>query len=307
MTKNLLLIAALVLAAAGAQAQEKDTSYWKKGGVAGLGFTNSGLSTYWQAGGINSQSIGGRLSMFANYNKDKVSWNNDLAMSLGAVRQGRGDSTRFLKNDDQILLNSKFGYRINPKLLVSGLLSFRTQFIEGYAFAAGAPTVVPSDTVSNFLSPAYLDFGLGLDWQPAENLSFFYTPVNSKVTIVGIEEYRPLYIPQNITTGPVRYEIGSRLGLKYRRELAKNINFQTEAGFFANYLQNFGNIDINWTTLTTAKVNNWLAITFATNLIYDDDIRFALVDELGKPTGGQGPRTQFQHVLNIGLTYTFLQ
>ncbi|TAE52769.1 MAG: DUF3078 domain-containing protein [Bacteroidetes bacterium] len=305
---NRMFTLCLILMAFGAvQAQEKDTTYWKKGGIASLGFTNSDQSRYWQAGGIASQSIVGRINVFGNYEKAKTSWQNDLTLGLGAVRQGKGDETRFIKNEDRIILNSKFGHRFSPKLLLSGLFSFRTQFIEGYAFAPNQPTVTPSDTVSNFLAPGYIEFGLGLDWQPAENISIYYSPVNSKVTIVTLDEYRPLYIPQDITTGPVRYEIGSKLNIKYRRELAKNINFQTAAGFFANYLQNFGNIDVNWETLTTAKVNNWLAINFATNLIYDDDVRFDIVDDNGVSTGVKGPRTQFQHVLSIGLTYTFLK
>jgi hypothetical protein len=68
----------------------------------------------------------------------------------------------------------------------------------------------------------------------------------------------------------------------------------------------FGVIDVNWETLTTAKVNDWFAVNFATNLIYDKDIRFDIRDENGNVTG-QEPRVQFQHVLTIGLTYTFLK
>ena len=297
---------ALLFVGGALQAQEADTSYWTYGAVGTAGFTNTGQTVYWQAGGINSQSLAGRIDANAYFQKDKVQWQNDLVLALGAVRQGTTDEARFIKNQDRIELTSKVGRNLSDKLLLTGLAGFRTQFLPGFVFPANQPTVTPSDTVSNFLSPAYLEFGVGLDYQPSEDFSIYYSPVTSKVTIVSIEEYRPLYIPQDVTTGPVRYEIGSKLGVRYRKEIAKNILFATNANFFTNYLQDFPTVDVNWETVTTAKVNDWFAVTFATNLIYDKDIVFNLVDANGTLTGETGPKTQFQHVLSIGLTYAFL-
>lgn len=286
-------------------AQNTDTTYWKYGAVGTAGFTNTGQTVYWQAGGINSQSISGRIDVNANYEKGKITWQNDLILALGAIRQGTADEAQFIKNQDRIELTSKAGTALNPKVNLAALLGFRTQFLQGFVFPANEPTIVPSDTVSNFLSPAYLEFGVGLDYNPTENISIYYSPVTAKITIVSIEEYRPLYIPQDVTTGPVRFEVGSKLGIKLKQQLAENILFTTNANFFTNYLQDFPTVDVNWETLTTAKVNDWFAVSFATNLIYDKDILFNLVDEGGVLTGEQGPNTQFQHILTLGLTYSF--
>ncbi|RMG71240.1 MAG: DUF3078 domain-containing protein [Bacteroidetes bacterium] len=312
MNPKLTLLFVLFLGfATGLQAQaEGDSIRWKRGGVASLGFTNAGYSDFWQAGGIPAQSVIGRINMFGNYKDSKQSWQNDLAFAYGLARQGSSENP-FIKNEDRIELNSKYGYNFSKQLLISSQLNFRTQFAPGFKFNKNQPTTIPEDTISDFFAPAYLNFGVGVDYQPAENISVYYTPVNSKMTIVTIDEYRPIYIPQEITTGAVRYELGSNLTLKYRKEVAKNINFQTTANFFANYLENFGNVDVNWETLTTAKVNSWLAINFSTNLIYDDDIKFVVVqDDPATPNFNEersGPRTQFQHILTVGLTYTFLQ
>ncbi|MEO0894895.1 MAG: DUF3078 domain-containing protein [Bacteroidota bacterium] len=286
-------------------AQEKDTTYWKNGAVGTIGFTNTGYSTYWQAGALPSQSILANFVANAYYKKAKNSWENDLVLAYGLLRQGQ--DAPFLKNADRIEFTSKYGYKLAEKLLASTQLNFRSQFDDGFEFDPNFPTNVDSATlISRFLSPAYLNLGVGLDWQYDEHLSIYYAPLNAKVTIVSLEELRPRYIPQDITTGAARFELGSNLTIKYNREVAKNVLFKTTANFFANYLQNFGNIDVNWETLTTAKVNNWLAVTFATNLIYDDDIKFVIeTDEQGNPTK-TGPRTQFQHILTIGLTYTFI-
>ncbi|MEL6132056.1 MAG: hypothetical protein AAFR59_01690 [Bacteroidota bacterium] len=91
--------------------------------------------------------------------------------------------------------------------------------------------------------------------------------------------------------------------VKFKEELVKNVLFQSTANFFANYLQNVGNVDVNWETLTTMKVNDYLAVSFATNLIYDDDILFDIDRDGDGTVDGKGPRTQFQHILTVGLTY----
>ncbi|MCB0851207.1 MAG: DUF3078 domain-containing protein [Bacteroidetes bacterium] len=283
-----------------------DTSYWKNSGIASFNVTNTSVSSYWQAGGINSRSFAFRIDMSGHYDKDKTSWHNSLVVAYGTIRQGRKQNS-FIKNDDRLEINSKFGFHFSKNLLISGLASFRTQFFEGYNFDPKSPTTVPSDTVSNFLSPAYLEFGIGMDYQPIKDFSIYYSPINSKITILTVEAYRPLYVPQDNIDQAVRYELGSRLKVRLKRTIAKNILFQANASFFTNYLKNPGNIDINWETLTTAKVNSWLAINFSTNLIYDDDVKFNLLDENGVKTGKLGPRTQFQHILAIGLTYQFIK
>lgn len=304
-----------MLSLTGVLAQEfpNDTSYWDRGGVLSLGFTNTGYSTYWQAGGLPSQSLLARINIFFNYERGNNNWENDLAMAYGLIRQGSGpvDSVPFIKNEDRIEFTSKYGYRIQKNLLIASNLNFRTQFAPGFTVNPETPTAIPTDTISDFLAPAYLNFGVGIDYKPQKDISVYYSPINSKVTLVTDERFRSTYIPipEGDSVAPrARYELGSNLTLKLRQVIAENITFSTTANFFANYLQDFGNIDVNWETLTTAKVNDWLAITFTTNLIYDDDIRFQIVDEeTGDPLGRTGPRTQFQHILSIGLTYNFLQ
>ncbi|MFK7971514.1 MAG: DUF3078 domain-containing protein [Bacteroidia bacterium] len=303
--KRLFTILALIAMTGFAFAQDTETTGpWTKGSTLSLNFTNTGFSNYWQGGGANAIGIGGLVNLYADYNKGKFQWANTLDMAYGRTKVG---DQPFLKSDDRIELNSKAGVKLQEKLLGGLFLNFRTQFDLGFDGGIPNNTVEPgtsTNIISRLFNPAYLNLGLGLDWQPNANTSIAFAPINAKFTIVGDEALRPLYVPLADIGSAVRTELGANLGVKYRRDLAENVAYQTSANFFTNYLENFGNVDVNWDQLFSFKVNKFLSTTFATSLIYDDDIRFALVDDNGVATGATGPRTQFRHVLSIGFVYS---
>ena len=64
-------------------------------------------------------------------------------------------------------------------------------------------------------------------------------------------------------------------------------------------------MDVNWETLTSMKVNEYISATFSTNLIYDDDINIAQNYDENGVAQENGPAVQFKHVLGVGLTYKF--
>jgi hypothetical protein len=53
------------------------------------------------------------------------------------------------------------------------------------------------------------------------------------------------------------------------------------------------------------KVNSWLAATFFTNIIYDNNIIIYDRDAEGNPLLTGGPRTQISEGFGVGLTYKF--
>lgn len=301
--KKLAILLSLLALGATLSAQEADTSYWKKSGVATLNFTNTGFSPYWQAGGIPSVSLGGLVNLAGNYEKANITWSNTLDLGYGVIRQGGADAG-WRKNDDRIELTSKFGSKINDKLSASSLLNFRTQFAPGVTFNSAGEV---QDTISRFLAPAFINLGVGIDYKPSADFSLYYAPINGKVTIVSDTAFSLLYMPADFQGKNARFELGSFLNVKFKKTLMTNVILQSKADFFMNYLTNFGNVDVNWENLIAFQVNKYITTSFFTHLIYDDDIRFAIVDDAGQPTGRTGPRTQFKHVLSIGLTYKFLK
>lgn len=281
----------------------KDTT-WDKGGVIGLNFTQTSLSN-WAGGGENAISGTSYASLYANYAKKQTTWDNSLDLAYGLIKQGEGD---LIKSDDRIEFSSKFGqYAFKKYWYYSALLDFKTQFAEGYK--------LPNDSVriSNFLAPAYIILGLGMDYKPSKNFALLIAPVTGKMTIVndqtlanagafGVEAAIYDDLGMLSTAGKKqRYEFGGFLKASYLKKLRKDISFSTKLELFSNYVENPENIDVNWQTLLTMKVTKFITVNFSTHLIYDDDIDIVVDDE----TGRTGPRIQFKQVLGVGLAYQF--
>ena len=95
-------------------------------------------------------------------------------------------------------------------------------------------------------------------------------------------------------------------------DIAKNVNLLTRIDLFSNYIENPQNIDVNWETVLTLKINDWLSTTITTQLIYDDDIKLNVVEPvfddggvLITPGSAGVPRTQFREVFALGLSFKF--
>jgi hypothetical protein len=304
---SFLLLFPTVLIFAQEATAPADTSYWKVGGVTTLTFAQVSL-TNWASGGQNSISINGYFNLFANYNKGKINWKNNLEMGYGLIRQG--EVGRLQKTDDIIIATTQFGYKIKDEVLLwSTLMDFRTQFYRG--------TDATGNEISKWMAPGYLLVATGLDWKPNTNFSLTYAPATGKFTFVldqaladagafGVDKgtIDPLNPTITIPGSRVRAELGSFLRMTYTKDnLITNVNYQTKLELFSNYLVNFPEVDINWQNLMTMKINSLLSVNWQTQLIYDKDIEFREIDEFG--TEIVTNKVQFKSVFGVGLAYNF--
>lgn len=281
--------------------------HWKVGGFISLNGQQVSL-TNWSAGGNNSVSVGGLVNVFAKYRNQTVSWVNNLEMGYGLIKQG--DYKKWIKNDDRIQFTSKFGKQASKKWYYTALTDFKTQFTNGYNY--------PNDSIyiSKFMAPGYILTSVGMDFLVKENFSIFLSPFTGKFTIVnddtlasrgafGVQkEIRDQNNPSVISQHYLKHreEFGSYVKLQYKGKVAENITFQSVLELFSNYVK-IQNIDVNWTTFTTFKVNKFISATLSTQLVYDDDIR--LVRNAGSKKGTIGPDVQFKQTMAIGFTYKF--
>jgi len=271
----------------------------QNGGVLSLNMSQNSF-TNWASGGQNSVALNGLISLTANFKKDKSAWDNALTIGYGKMNQ-KGNELGWVKTDDRIDLQSKYGRQASEKWFYSGLMSFRTQLDEGYNYPD------TENKISDLLSPAYLLFSIGMDYKPNENFTAFLSPVTSKNTIVN-DDYLSSIGAFGVDPGKkFRPELGAYANLAFKKdEIVKNVNFLTKLDLFSNYLHNPQNIDISWENLIVLKVNEFISATINTLLLYDDDVLIK-VDEGSEGEPVMGKRAQFKEVIGVGLTYKFLK
>lgn len=272
---------------------------WKTGAVLNSNLTNTGLVN-WQGGGQAALTITGIFSGYANYSSGKNKWNNLLEMGYGITRLGQDGEAQLRKSEDRLVITSKYSRELSKSMGFAALLDFRSQFDKGFKYDVKAKTADGRDTlvnerISDFLSPAYSLFSLGIDYRKDSRLYMLFSPLTAKTTIVmdkelsaagayGVEENKNL-----------RYQVGMFLNVGSNLKLMENVSWQSSLYLFGDY-KTPDRIDIFWDNAVLLTVNKFLQASFNTNLIYDDDIKIPRAD--GTPGG---PAVQFKHVLALGL------
>jgi hypothetical protein len=280
--------------------QAADTTLgWSKSGVFSLNMAQASF-TNWAAGGQNSVALNGLINLAANLKNEKSAWDNALTIGYGKMRQ-KGNDLGWVKTDDRIDFQSKYGQKASEKWFYSGLMSFRTQMDNGYNYPD------TENKISDLLAPAYLLFSVGMDYKPNPQFSVFLSPVTSKNTIVMDEELSAIGAFGVEPGKKFRPELGAYANIAYKKdEIVKNVNFLTKLDLFTNYLKNPQNIDISWEALLVMKVNEFISATVNTHLLYDDDILIK-IDEGNEGEPIMGKRAQFKEVIGVGFTYKFIK
>jgi hypothetical protein len=294
---------------------------WKKGGLISLNAAQAS-SQNWAAGAEKfSLSAAAFFNVYANLKKDRWSWNNNLDLAYALVNT---TSLGVRKNDDKIDLLSRVGYAITPKFDVSGILSFRTQFADGYEYNYLGKGL--QHRISGFFAPAYITVAPGITWKPATYFSVFVSPASARWIIVSNRPYSYLYqggvgpngevetpLSLNYGVDPVKkykFEMGAFLSANFNKEVAKNVVYISKLELYSNYLKSKrkgdigegmarpGNVDIYWTNAFSLKVNKWLNVSYNLDLIYDDNVR-----EFGPDHSSAG--LQLRSLLGVGFAAKF--
>lgn len=273
---------------------------WKTGGVVGFNLAQTALVN-WAAGGEKSFAVNGIFSVFANYKKGKIAWDNSLDVGYGLLSQG--EDLVFKKTDDKVDLLSKFGREAYKNLYYAGLFNFKSQMTPGYNYLSDGTKTKISDA----FAPAYVVVALGLDYKPSAYFSLFAAPVTGKITIVADEVLsnagafgvEPGKSSNSEFGGYVRMIFSKN---DFKNELLKNVSFTTKLDLFSNYMKNPQNVVVNWETQLAFKVNKYINVNLNTHLIYDDKIDIAK-EENGVVT--KAPRVQFKEIFGVGLSFKF--
>jgi len=239
---------------------------WNTGGQFDLNLAQ-GSQSNWAAGGDDfSFSLNTYLGVYAFYKKGKYNWDNTLDLNYGFLNT---TSLGSRKNDDRINLLTKAGYGIAPKLSLSALFNFRSQFSEGYNYNSDGT----KELLSDFMSPGYILLSLGLDYKPVEGLSIFVSPITSRWTIVRNDSLSAKGAYGVPVGAKSENEIGAFVSVNYLQNLSKTITYKGRLDLFSNYEHNPQNVDVLMNNMFTANVSKILTASVGLDLIYDDDVK----------------------------------
>lgn len=152
------------------------SSPWKFVGVDYLQIQQNGYSN-WSQSDENNLTLSNDLRLKLNYKKDKSEWESFIVSKIG-LNYTAEEATNV--NDDQIELNTKYGYKASKHWYYSGSLNLKTQlFYDSYEDSNGKKIYK-----SGFLSPGYFTAAFGMDYKTDKGFSLLIAPLTSKIVFV---------------------------------------------------------------------------------------------------------------------------
>lgn len=275
-----------------------------------LGFYLSEIAfVNWSAGGTNSISGLLKGDFTRVYARKNRKWVNELIIRYGLNKQ---DGIEIRKTEDAIRFNSSFGYR-NDTLsnwYHTAKFNFSSQFSNGYSY--------PNTEIakSKPFAPAYAFMGMGAEnTSKDKNRIFYISPFTFKTTLVldqklanqgafGVE--KATYDSNGIllTEGKKsKTELGFLMTSFYKKEIAKNINIENRLSLYSDYINKFGNVDVDCDLTVDLVVNQYVKANIGTRLVYDDDIKTKKEIDGNQVT--EGPKAQLKQLLGVGIVYVF--
>lgn len=268
-----------------------NVSAWQRSGNASINISQAAFSD-WNAGGDPSLAIDAAFNYSINYKAGKNLWLNRLELACG-INRTNSNGTR--KTNDKIYLSSNYGYLLVPKLYASAIATFNTQFDKGYNY-----TVSSTDYISRFLAPGYLSAGLGLTYTPKTWLTVVLSPATWRGTFVHDKKLSDIGAFGVAPGKKLLNEFGAHLRVEVNTPLWQRLSLYSRLEFYANYLRNPQNVDVNWDIQLNYALTGWLTANLQVNLIYDDDIKF------GQTATNPGyAHLQVKEVLGIGFQVKF--
>lgn len=295
--------------------------YWTTSYGFDLGVNQTALIN-WAAGGYNTASISAGLDVSANYAKDLTSWNNRLQLDYGFM-WSQDKPNLLQKSKDRIYLESKFGYKTaeNSKWNYTASLNFRSQFSDNYEnYTQDASGKWQGDLKSGFLSPAYTDIALGMEWKPNEWFNLNLAPLTGGITAVMNPMLRENYgmplkdssmDPGSATGDDYKsylFQFGAQVKANVMVQINDKFKYETQLVMFYDYLYNYSNPDINrfpvrvnWDNSISWTPVKFFKIGLSTWLIYDPLVKIKDKDGVMRQS-----LVQFKEFLSVNFTYTFV-
>ncbi len=263
---------------------------------------NQTFLSNWAKGGENSLSSMLDIHGKAEYNNKaaKTEWANSGRLRYGTIIT---EEHGFRSNTDMLEFNSKFNKELREKMDFSSVFYMKTQVAKGYNF--------PNDSVviSRFLNPATLTIGTGIEYEPFKRTKLNLSPLSYKNTFAldtaNIDQTAHGIDPDK----RARQEMGGQLVINSTVRIMEDMNISNNVRLFSNYLEKPQNVDVDWELGIEKQISWFFMIRLNLHMIYDDDIKFPVLDENDEPvilpdgSEKKSPKLQFKQYLGLTLSF----
>lgn len=258
------------------EVQEEQQEGWTKEGNFALLFNQSAFNDEWTGGGTSNLAGNLLLNYNFNYLRDDITWDNKFILDYGLTKQKTDDFAR--KTSDRLEFNSIAGKQIEESnWFYSLFLNFRTQITKGYNYDENAETgEIIRTEYTNFLSPAYLQFGPGMLWKKSEDLYVNLSPATGRMILVDSDfTSAPGYVDGDYfgvdAEKSARWELGASISAYAKFGIIENVSMENLLNLYSNYLEDPQNVDIDYTMNMNMKINDYLSTNLIFQAIYDDN------------------------------------
>ena len=295
--------------------------YWDWSSKFDVGINQTSLRS-WAAGGFDNITLSTGVDAKANFAKGRTTWNNRLQLQYGFI-WSQDKSYILQKSNDRIYFESKFSHKTAKETWNwTASYDFRSQFTDSYSnydypFAGEQGEMDQhmreemkhawdswreTSLKSTFLSPAYNNLALGIEWKPAPWFDVNISPLTGSVTIVtepllrqkygmhekeGSMEVYPYY--------SALFQLGASVKANAKFSINDKFNYETQLVLFTDYLNNpFTEVRVNWDNAIAWQIAKFFKIGFSTWLIYDPIVEI----------DGVKSKLQFKEFLSFNFTYT---
>jgi hypothetical protein len=295
-------------------------NYWKSSTVLDLGVNQTKLFN-WAAGGFDNITLSAGLDAKAYYEKERTNWKNRLQLEYGFI-WSQDKSYILQKSNDRIYFESKFAYKTAKETWQwTASYDFRSQFTDSYSsydypeFLDKEGGELEHEQVweqwrrdnikSTFLSPAYNNLALGIQWIPAPWFDLNISPLTGSFIIVTEPVLRQQYgMPANPSSTDVYpyysylFQFGASLKANAKFSINDKFNYETQVVLFTDYLNNpFTQYRVNWDNKIAWQLTSFFKIGLSTWLLYDPIVEI----------DGVKSKVQFKDFLAFNFTFAFGQ
>lgn len=263
----------------------------------------------WSAGGTSSITGLFKGHVKRDYENTNTVWKSELIFRYGLNKQ---EGVEIRKTDDVFRINSTYGHRSDTtsNWYHSAKFNFNTQFTNGYNY----PNT--SQAISKPFAPAYTFLGIGSEYiYKKEKFTLYLSPATFKNTLVldqtlanlgAFGVTKAVYDAEGnlVTEGKTsKTEFGILVTTFIERKIYTNISLKNKLSLYTDYINNFGNIDVDWQFKMDLVVNEFVKANIGFDLLYDDDIDS--VEDIDGVLVNVGPKVQLKQTLGIGVEYNF--